>query len=125
MAVKVRPLVGYKSLTAFRAFHVLMLGVKMLPEYMGEAYEDFYARVESMPEKDQETIIRQAAHFVELGKDEVEAIVGFCEDPNGVAYTEANMKNLGPKDLVEMIVAVCVSISKIKVNLVSESEKKK
>lgn len=125
MGVKVLPLVGHKSLTAFRAFHVLMLGIKMLPEYMSESYEDFMSRLDGMPEADQRTIIRQAAHFVELNKEEVSAIVGFCADANGAPYGEAQMKSLNPKDLVEMIVEVCVEISKIDVTLVSEEEKKK
>jgi len=115
---------GYKSLRAMNAFHTLMLGLKMLPAYMTESYEDFYSRIEAMPETDQEKMIREAVMFVNLQKDEVEAIACFCTDANGVPYTAENLKNLSPKDLVEMIVAVCKEISKIKVNFVSEIEKK-
>lgn len=122
--MKVLELRGYKSLKALNAFHALMLGLKMLPAYMGESYEDFYARVSEMDAASQEKLIREAALFVELQKDEVEALVGFCCDPNGVPYSAENVKNLGPKELVEVIVAVCVEISKIKIDLVTESEKK-
>lgn len=115
---------GFKSLRALNAFHTLMLGLKMLPSYMGETYEEFYARVADMPSEDQEKMIREAALFVELQKEEVEALVCFCLDPNGVPYSPENLKNLGPKDLHEIIVAVCVEISKIKIDLVGERQKK-
>lgn len=122
--IKVLELRGYKSLKALNAYHTLMLGLKMLPSYMGESYEEFYQRVEEMPAADQEKMIREAVLFVELQQEEVESIVAFCTDVNGVPYSKENIKNLGPGQLVEMIVAVCVEMSKIKVNFVSESEKK-
>ena len=115
---------GYKSLKAMNAFHTLMLGLKMLPSYMGESYEDFYQRIELMPPQDQEKMIREAVLFVELKQDEVEALVCFCSDANGVPYSAENLKSLGPKDILEMVVAVCIEISKIKVNFVSADEKK-
>lgn len=116
---------GYKGLQAFQAFHKLMLGLKMLPAYMGESYEDFYGRVSEMPEIDQEKLIREAVVFVPLEKDEVEALIAFYPDANGVPYGAYQMKSLDPKQLHEIMVAVACEISKIKVDLVSESEKKK
>lgn len=123
--MKVLELRGYKSLRAMNAFHTLMLGLKMLPAYMGESYEDFYARVELMPESDQEKLIREAVLFVNLEKDEVEALAEFAADPNGVPYRAENLKNLDPKAIMEIIVAVALQISKIKVDFVSDAEKKK
>lgn len=96
----------------------------MLPAYMGESYEEFFDRVSKMEPADQEKLIREAVLFVELQKEEVEAMICFCADPNGVPYTVANMKTLGPKELHEAIVAVCKEIAKIKIDLVGESEKK-
>ncbi len=122
--MRVLELRGYKSLRALNAFHALMLGLKMLPAYMGESYEDFYARISEMPEADQEKMIREAALFVELQKDELEALVSFGADSNGIPFTAENVKNLGPKDLVELVVAVCVEISRIRIGIVSEAEKK-
>jgi hypothetical protein len=122
--MRVLELRGYKSLKALNAFHTLMLGLKMLPAYMGEQYEDFFDRVHNMPAHSQETMIREAVLFVELQKDEVEALACFCCDPNGVPYSAENLKSLGPDKIVEIIVAVCVEISKIKINFVSETEKK-
>jgi hypothetical protein len=122
--MRVLELKGYKSLKALNAFHTLMLGLKMLPAYCGESYEDFFAKIETLPEASQEKLIREAALFVELQKDEVESLICFCTDANGVPYTAENLKSLGPDELHECIVQVCLAISKIKINFVSESEKK-
>lgn len=123
--MRVLELKGYKSLRALNAFHALMLGLKMLPSYMGDSYEDFYSKLEAMAPGDQEKMIREAALFVELQKEEVEALVCFCTDKNGVPYSAENTKNLGAQELFEMVVAVCVEISKIKIDFVSDEQKKK
>jgi hypothetical protein len=122
--MKVLELKGYKSYRALTAFHTLMLGLKMLPAYMTEDYEAFYARVSLMPPRDQEKLIREAALLVELKQEEVEAFACFAADPNGIPYDASNLKNLGPREIHEIIVAVCVEISKIKVDLISDGEKK-
>ncbi len=122
--IKVLPLKGYKSLRAWNAFQTLLLGLKMLPAYLGEHHEAFYNRIQDMPPKDQEKMIREAAHFVVLEKDEVEALVSFCADQNGVPYSAANVSNLSPKELIDIIVAVCVEMSKMRIDMVTEAEKK-
>lgn len=122
---KVAELKGYKSLRALNAHHTLMLGLKMLPAYMGDTYEEFYARVEALPAHEQEKLIREAVLFVELSKEEIEALACFCLDPNGIPYTAENLRSLGVHEIMEIIVAVCVEISKIQITFVSESEKKK
>ena len=123
--IQVNELKGIKSLKALNVFHTLMLGLKMLPTYMGETYEEFYARIENMPTHDQEKMIREAVLFVDLQKDEVEALACFCKDRNGVPYTSENLKSVDAGTLIEIIVAVCMEISKIKISFISESEKKK
>ena len=123
--IKVLELRGLKSLRALNAFNTLLLGLKMLPNYMGETYVEFLGRIQAMPFDDQMKMIREAAMFVPLEKEEVEALVCFCADKNGVPYEPANMKTLGPGDLVEIIVAVCGEIAKMKIDFVSENEKKK
>lgn len=123
--IKVLELRGLKSLRALNAFNTLLLGLKMLPSYMGETYEDFLGRIQAMPFDDQMKMIREAAMLVPLEKEEVEAIVCFCADKNGVPYEAANIKTLSPGDLVEIIVAVCGEIAKMKIDFVSENEKKK
>lgn len=124
MKVKVLPLKGYKSLKALNAFHALMLGLKMLPSYMAETYEDFFAKVSLMPEESQVKLLKEAALFVELQQDEVAALISFAADANGVPYSPENMKNLSPDQFIEIIVAVCLEMSKIKIDFITEAEKK-
>ena len=123
--IKVSELQGLESMKALNVFHKLMLGLKMLPSYFSVGYEEFYQSISEMPDEDQLKMIREAALFVDLDKSEVEAMTYFCLDPNGVRYRSENLKNLKPDQLYEMIVAVAVEISKIKINFVTESEKKK
>ncbi len=122
--MKVLELKGYKSLKALNVFHSLMLGLKMLPAYIGESYEEFFARVQEMPAEDQEKLIREAALFVTLDPDEVAALICFIPDANGVPYTSENIKGLSVDQIFECVVAVALEVSKIKINFVSESEKK-
>lgn len=122
--MQVLELKGFKSLRALNAFNALLLGLKMLPAYMHEDYETFYTRVKSLGEDEQKKLLKEAAMFVELSKEEVEALVCFVADKNGVPYQAANIKNLSPDQLIDVIVAVCFEISKIKIDLVTESEKK-
>lgn len=122
--MKVLELKGYKSLKALNVFHSLMLGLKMLPEYARETYEAFFERVDQMPPEDKEKLIREAALFVALERDEIDALICFVADANGVPYTAENVKSLGPDELHEIVVSVCLEISKIKVNFVTKTEKK-
>lgn len=123
--IKTTELKGIKSLKALNAFSALLLGVKMLPAYLSETYEDFLHQVHLMPREDQAKIFREAVAFVDLDQSEIEGVVSFCIDANGVPYGPANIKNLSPKDLVEMIVEVMLLIADFKIDLVSDSEKKK
>lgn len=123
--IKVLELKGIKSLGAMNVFHTLMLGLKMLPAYAGESYEDFYERAAAMDPKDQESLIREAVLFVPLDATDVQIVISFCADANGIPYGPENLKNLGPKELMECIVAVCMRVAAIKVDMVSPGEKKK
>ncbi len=96
----------------------------MLPAYRGEQYEEFYKKIDDMSPEDQEKILREAVLFVELQKEEVEAIVCFATDANNVPFETANLAKLPAKEIHEIIVAVCLEIAKIKITLVSEDEKK-
>jgi hypothetical protein len=122
--MRVLELKGYKSMKALNVYHALLLGLKMLPQYLKDSYEEFLSRIETLPPEEQEKLIREAALFVNLERDELEALLCFVADPNGVPYTAENMKNLGPAELHEIVVAVCVEISKIKINFVTDAEKK-
>lgn len=123
--MKVLPLKGYKSLKALNAFHTLLLGLKMLPAYAMEAYEDFYEGFSDKSDSEKEKFLREAVLFVPLQSDEVDALIAFCTDANGITYSDSNIKNLGPGEILECIVSVCMEIGRIKIDLVSQDEKKK
>ena len=125
MIRKILPLTGYKSLRALNAFHALLLGLKMLPAYQMEGYESFYASFGEKTDAEKETLLREAAVFVQLAEDEVQALISFATDKNGVPYSAVNLKNLTASELHEIIVAVCMEIGRIKIDLVTEAEKKK
>jgi hypothetical protein len=123
--VKVLPLKDIDSLYAVQSVHKLMLGLKMLPSYIGESYEAFYSRLDLMPSEDQETMLREAATFVKLDPDEMMDLLKFCSDANGVPYTRENCKSLKPTDIHEIIVAVGMEVMRAhKIKLLSDKEKK-
>jgi flagellar motor switch/type III secretory pathway protein FliN len=122
--LKILPLKGYKSLRALNAFHALLLGLKMLPAYIAEDYETFYARFQDKEDSDKERFLREAAVFVQLSQDEVESLVSFATDRNNIPYSQTNLKNLNMDEIHDIIVAVCMEIGRIKIELVTEDEKK-
>lgn len=97
----------------------------MLPAYIAEDYQTFFESFKDKTDGEKETFLREAVAFVELNEDEVGAILTFCTDKNGVPYTAVNAGNLSIDEMHEIIVSVCMEIGKIKVDLVSEDEKKK
>ena len=123
--IKVLELKGFRSLRALNAFHTLMLGMKMLPMYLGETYDVFYERFKELPDSEKELMIRQAVLFVELKQEEVDALLSFCTDANGVPFEACNLKNLSPDQLVESIVAVGMEFGKMKIDILTKEEKKK
>ncbi len=122
---QVLELKGFKSLRALNGFHALMLGMKMLPMHAVKSYEKFFAEFQELPDDEKKTMIREAALFVELTKEEVEALASFCTDKNGIPYSAVNINNLNPGEIIEVIVAVCFEIGQIKIDLVTQDEKKK
>ena len=122
--IQVLPLRGFNSLKALNAFSALLLGLKMLPAYIAITMEDFYGAFIEMSEGEKEARLREAVAFVKLEQDEVESIICFTKDKNGITHSRENLKNLDVKELHEIIVAVCMEIGKIKISLTSESEKK-
>ncbi len=116
---------GINSFYAAQAFYKLMLGLKMLPSYYAEPFEEFYARIDLMSEDDQEKIIREAVVFVNLDKSEILDLCQFASDSNGIPYREPQLKNMLPESIHEIIVSVSKEIAKShKIRLVSEDEKK-
>jgi len=122
--IKVTPLVGYKSLRALNAFHMIMMGLKMVPIYAFIPYEQFYASFDEKTEEEKELFLREGLAMIHLEDDEIDALIGFCCDKNGIPYTKANIKNLDLKQIYDCCLAVIIEISKIQITFLTESEKK-
>lgn len=121
---KVLPLKGTLSLRAYNAFHKLMLGLKMAPAYMREEYDDFFNRIEAMNTNQQRKVVAEAVRHVPLDDDELQALLAFTCDANGIPFSKENIDNLGPAEFVENIVEVCMEMAKIKPTIITEAEKK-
>jgi hypothetical protein len=122
--MKTLELKGLKSYFALQAYGKLLLGLKMLPMYMGEDYVEFFKRIEAMSISDQENMIRQGSFLIDLTQDEIVSLARFVTDANGVPYGEENLKKLPPDEIFEIIVAVCLQCAKIKPKLTTDAEKK-
>lgn len=122
--IKVQEMRGFKALRAFNAFNTLLLGLKMLPAYLAETYETFYGAFGERADAEKETLLREALAFVSLEREEVEALCAFALTSHGVPFTPAMVSKLSAEDIFEIIVAVSMEIGKIRISLVSESEKK-
>lgn len=110
---------------AMYAYQKVILGLNMLPLNISKAYHEFASETRELTIEEQETLIRQGCIQVPLAKEEIEALLVFCADKHGVPYDHTNMGNLGPKELHECMVAVCMEMVKIDISLVSKDEKKK
>lgn len=123
--MKILPIQGTNSLNALQGFSALLLGFKMLPNRIAEDFEHYYESFKDKTEAEKEKILRESLMFVNLKKDEIEALVSFATDKNGISYSAASIKNMPLNDLFDTIIAVCMEIGRIKITLVSEDEKKK
>lgn len=125
MQYKILPFKGYQSLKALNAFNALLLGLKMLPAYLQYDYPTFFDSFKQKSPEETETLIREAVAFVHLEQTEIDALMSFAADSNGIPFGKSNINNLAPEEIFEIIVQVCIEFSKIDINLVSEEEKKR
>lgn len=124
MLRKVRELKGAKSLVAFNGFNTLLLALKMLPDHLEKTYDQFHAMFDELDDAGKVKALSRALAHVALTEDEVAAMVSFCSDSNGVPYGTANINTLKLEELHAVILSVAMEISRIKVDILSEDEKK-
>jgi len=122
--IKILPLKGPDTYWALQSYIKLLFGLKMLPMYMGKTLEEFFDHVEQMPVEDRQKIVRQAVLMVTLERDEINALIKFAADKNGVPFTRENTSSLDPNDFMEIIHAVTQAIAALEPNFLSASEKK-
>ena len=124
MIIKVLPLKGSETYWALQSYIKLLFGLKMLPMYLGKTLEQFFHDIEQLPVDDRKKIVREAALMVTLERDEVNALLKFAADKNGVPFTRENTGDLGPGEFMEIIIAVAQEIAALEPNFLSASEKK-
>lgn len=122
--IKVLELKNSGSMAALNLYTTLLIGLKHLPEHYLEDWEDYFARIEAMDKVSLENFIRRGAMIVQLESKDIEGALRFVADPNGVPYSPANIKNLGLKDIFEMVVAIALEVASLEINFVTEAEKK-
>ena len=72
-------------------------------------------RFEKSTDEEKKDIIKLGADTFNLSLEEVCFLVGLVEDANGVPYSKANINNLQPQEIINIIIAVCLEISKVTV----------
>lgn len=122
--IKVLELKNSGSMAALNVYITLLIGLKHLPEYYLEDWDEFFQRIEQMDDISKENFIRRGAMITPLEAKDIEGALRFVADPNGVPYTSANIKNLGLKEIFESVVAVSVAVSRLQINFVTAAEKK-
>lgn len=122
--VKLLPLKGTKALRTINVLSKLILGLKMQPAFLMVDLHEFYESFRTMTEVEKEKKLRLAIAFVDLTPEEVETMISFACDSNGIPYGPSNQGNLKPQELFEIILAVCLEIARIDIDLLKPQEKK-
>lgn len=115
---------GVNGWRAFNGFNALLMGYKQLPNYAAVSYEAFYKALGEMQPREQEDLIRRACFFVNLESIEMDAMLSFVKDKNGVPIGAANVKNLKLPEIMDMVISVCMEFASMKIDMVSDTEKK-
>ncbi|MGB2579415.1 hypothetical protein AAIR98_001334 [Elusimicrobium simillimum] len=124
MAVRVLPLKGLKSIWALNAYNTLLFGLATEQALTGQPFEETYKNFEALPLEAKELQLRRAISIVNLPEDDMRSLICFAQDANGVPFTDANTARMSPEDIVEVLTAVCLEISKIKIRSISDDVKK-
>ena len=108
---------GIKGLYAFKALQTLLLSYFLLPEFkiQNEKYDDFLRRFSEMDDGEKKEVLNKALYFAGIEPAEIEALICFASDSNGVPYCKNNINNLSVEQLFNLIIDVCLEVSKIKV----------
>lgn len=122
--IKLLPLKGPDTYWALHSYIKLLLGLMMLPMYMGKTFEEFSEFIEKMPVDDRKKIVHQAVLLVTLTPDEVSALIKFATDKNGVPFSHENTKQLEPAEFMAILHAVTQAIAALEPNFLSPAEKK-
>lgn len=124
MAVTVKELLGYRSVLAYNAFYSLLLGLAVEQAHLGQSIETTFAKFEALPPKGKEEQLKHALKLVALSKDDTLNLLAFAVDANGIPYDQKKMDHMGPQDILQALLAVCMEFAKIKPFFFDETVKK-
>lgn len=125
MSYQVLPLVGPAAQNVLSTYTKLLLGISLLPQYAAKPYEQFFEELDDWDDEQVEFLIRLAVRTVALDAEELMSLFRFATDENGVSFSRVNISNLSLEEIYEVLTAVCLEVSKIKVTMVTKEEKKK
>lgn len=123
--MKIKEFLGYDGFRAMQTFCKLVLGLKMLPMYEDIEYQDFLNIIHKMDEPDKRKVLRDGFLLVDLSDDEVLSLCSFAYDKNGVPISKNSFKSLTIPEIIDIQIEVCLKLSEIKVDSVTEDQKKK
>lgn len=124
MSVKVKELRGLESVWALNAYHTLVRGLAIEQACMGQEMDVTFAKFEALDAAGKERELRRAFSLVNLPEEDMQNLLLFALDANGIPYGKRTLKNIGPADLIEAMVAVCLEIAKITPRVCPEDVKK-
>lgn len=112
-SIRVKELRGYESVWALNAYYLLVFGLGSEQAVLGQDYDTTAANFEALPEHKKETQLRHALQIVNLSAADMQNLLFFALDANGIPYAQKKPEQLGPEELVEAMLAVCLAISRI------------
>ena len=123
--MKVRPILGYNCYRAYQVYRDIILASYIFwnankiylsdDENKPESYKDFLLRFEKSTEEEKREIIKLGAETFNLSIEEICFLIGLVEDANGVTYSKSNIDNLKPNEIIDIIIEVCLEISRVTV----------
>lgn len=119
-----KELIGTDAFRAMQVYCKLVLGLKMLPMYETFEFSDFFNLIGDMPEVDKKIVLKEALLLVDLNNDEIAQLCSFGLDKNGVPLSKNNIKSLTIPDQFEVMLEVCLKLTDIKVDSITDDQKK-
>ena len=124
MAIKVKELRGLESVWALNAYHTLVRGLALEQACLGQEVDTTLAKFEALDDAGKERELRRAFALVNLGADDMQNLLLFAEFTNSLHSSIPGRSALGPVELVEAMLAVCMEIAKITPKVCPEDVKK-
>jgi hypothetical protein len=121
---KVLPLTGIGGVRAFNVFHSVILGMSLIPVNIEKGYRLFLDELDQKDDTEKRKFFIDGLRFVPLEESDIEAVIRFVTDENGVPLSKSNTRLMSSSEIIEAMTDVFLEISRINVSIVTEGEKK-